>query len=169
MPLPSDALHIANLLRIAAQDLDGARRLAAANNRNAAYLCQQAAEKVLRAVAHPEGGHIGREHRLDVILDHLPQENGLKPLLKPLEPLTLYATTFRYPRESGSVPRPPSAAQMATFIARVETALDAAARVFGVDLTAPEDVPAADASPVRDASRAPLSQPPSTPGPGSRR
>ena len=27
-----------------------------------------AAEKVARAVAHPEGGHVGREHRIEVIL-----------------------------------------------------------------------------------------------------
>lgn len=41
---------IAGMLRIASQDLDGARLLNAAGNRNAAYLCEQAAEKVIRAV-----------------------------------------------------------------------------------------------------------------------
>ena len=44
-------LLIANLLRIASEDLEGARLLAASNNRNAVYLCEQAAEKVIRAVA----------------------------------------------------------------------------------------------------------------------
>lgn len=99
MPLPSDALTIANLLRIAAQDLDGSKHLAAAGNRNAPYLCQQAAEKVARAVAHPEGQHLGREHRIDVIVDFLPAANPMRPLLKPLEELTPYATTYLTTRE----------------------------------------------------------------------
>lgn len=41
---------IAGMLRIASQDLDGARLLNHAGNRNAAYLCEQAAEKVITAV-----------------------------------------------------------------------------------------------------------------------
>ena len=43
-------LVIAGYVRIARQDLDGARLLNAAANRNAAYLCEQAAEKLIRAV-----------------------------------------------------------------------------------------------------------------------
>lgn len=41
---------IAGYVRIAKQDLDGARSL----NRNAAYLCEQAAEKLIRAVLTAE-------------------------------------------------------------------------------------------------------------------
>jgi HEPN domain-containing protein len=41
---------IANLLRIAHEDLEGARLLNARGNRNAIYLCEQAAEKIIRAV-----------------------------------------------------------------------------------------------------------------------
>jgi len=37
-------LLIANLLRVAREDLEGARLLAAAGNRNAIYLCEQSAE-----------------------------------------------------------------------------------------------------------------------------
>lgn len=155
MPLPSDALTIANLLRIAAQDLDGARRLAAAGNRNAPYLCQQAAEKIARAVAHPEGQHLGREHRIDVIVDFLPAANPMRVLLKPLEELTPYATTYRYPRSAGRITDSPSPQRMKLLIERTEAALLAASRAFGVDLAAPDDVPAANATPVRDLNRAP--------------
>lgn len=35
---------IGNLLRVAHEDLEGARLLARAGNRNAIYLCEQAAE-----------------------------------------------------------------------------------------------------------------------------
>jgi len=41
----SAELLIANLLRVASEDLEGARLLAASNNRNAVYLCEQAAER----------------------------------------------------------------------------------------------------------------------------
>lgn len=46
---------IASYLRIANEDLAGARQLAATGNRNAMYLCSQAAEKVIRAVLTSEG------------------------------------------------------------------------------------------------------------------
>ncbi len=55
---------IANFLLIAQEDLKGARLLAAARNRNAAYLAQQAAEKVIRAVLTSEGAHAGVRHDL---------------------------------------------------------------------------------------------------------
>lgn len=45
---------IANLLRVANEDLAGARLLASAGNRNAVYLCEQAAEKIIRAVLTSE-------------------------------------------------------------------------------------------------------------------
>lgn len=37
---------IANLLRVAREDLEAARLLASASNRNAIYLCEQSAEKI---------------------------------------------------------------------------------------------------------------------------
>jgi HEPN domain-containing protein len=52
-------LLIANMLRIARDDLDGATVLASRGNRNAVYLCEQAAEKVIRAVLTSEGKHAG--------------------------------------------------------------------------------------------------------------
>ena len=65
MSLPSDALIVANLLRIAAQDLDGAQRLAAAGNRNAPYLCQQAAEKTLKGYLTSYDKPFKKTHDLD--------------------------------------------------------------------------------------------------------
>ena len=55
---------VANFLRIASEDLAGARLLAAAGNRNAIYLCEQAAEKIIRAVVSAEGKHAGIKHRM---------------------------------------------------------------------------------------------------------
>ena len=79
----------------------------------------------------------------------------MRLLLKPLEELTPFATTYRYPRSAGRISETPSTRRMALLIERTEAALTTAARVFGVDLAAPDDVPAADCSPVRDTDRAP--------------
>jgi hypothetical protein len=70
---------IASLLRVAKEDLDGARLLAAAGNRNAVYLCEQAAEKIIRAVLTSESLHGGIKHQLDAMVDMVPEENPLKP------------------------------------------------------------------------------------------
>jgi HEPN domain-containing protein len=68
---------IANYLRIDNEHLAGAELLSRAGNRNAAYLCEQAAEKLLRAVVTSEGIHGGNSHRLGVMLNDVPRENPL--------------------------------------------------------------------------------------------
>jgi len=68
-------LVIANMLRIASEDLEGARLLG--TNRNAAYLCQQAAEKLIRAVLTSEGIHAGIKHDLAGMVAQIPDENPL--------------------------------------------------------------------------------------------
>jgi HEPN domain-containing protein len=85
-------LLIANLLRVAAEDLDGARLLAANANRNAIYLCEQAAEKVIRAIITSEGARAGIKHQLNEMVDLVPDANPLKPALRAIEHLTAYAT-----------------------------------------------------------------------------
>jgi HEPN domain-containing protein len=67
---------IANLLRIAREDLEGARMLNARGNRNAIYLCEQAAEKIIRAVLTSEKIHAGVRHQLDEMVNLLPDANG---------------------------------------------------------------------------------------------
>jgi HEPN domain-containing protein len=75
-------LVIANLLRIASEDLEGATTLAPLGNRNAVYLCEQAAEKIIRAVLTSEGKHAGIKHQLDEMVNLVPDENPLKPALR---------------------------------------------------------------------------------------
>ena len=55
----SAELLIANMLRVAAEDLAGARLLASAGNRNAIYLREQAAEKIILSVLTSEGKRAG--------------------------------------------------------------------------------------------------------------
>jgi HEPN domain-containing protein len=144
----SAELLIANLLRVAQEDLEGARLLAAAGNRNAVYLCEQAAEKVIRAVLTSEGQHAGIKHQLDVMVDLVPDENPLKPALRQVEHLAAYATSYRYPTSVGRIQQAPPPASLTTAMANVEAAMNQAAARFGVDLTKPGS-PARHAGPIR--------------------
>jgi len=147
----SAELLIANLLRIASEDLEGARVLAASNNRNAVYLCEQAAEKVIRAVLTSEGQHAGIKHELAEMVDMIPDENPLKAHLRKIEHLSRYAMAYRYPVSSGKtkrIPRPPSASELRAALDDTAAALDRAVASFVVDLRL-TDSPARDAGPLR--------------------
>jgi HEPN domain-containing protein len=147
----SAELLIANLLRVANEDLEGARLLAASNNRNAVYLCEQAAEKVIRAVLTSEGKHAGIKHELAEMVDLIPDENPLKEHLRRLEHLSRYATAYRYPVSSSKtkrIPRPPSASELRAAIDDTATALDRAVASFVIDLQL-ADSPARNAGPLR--------------------
>ena len=78
----SAELVIAGYVRIAKQDLDGARLLNTGANRNAAYLCEQAAEKLIRAVLTSEGIQAGNRHELPDMVATIPDANPVKPLLR---------------------------------------------------------------------------------------
>jgi HEPN domain-containing protein len=141
-------LVIANLLRIAREDLDGASVLLPRGNRNAAYLCEQAAEKVIRAVLTSEGRHGGIRHQLDEMVNVIPDENPLKPALREIEQLAAYATAYRYPTPGGRIPTGPPESELATLLKKVDAVLGEAASRFGVDL-AKKGIPAAKPMPIR--------------------
>lgn len=141
-------LQIANLLRIAREDLDGARLLAAAGNRNDAYLCEQAAEKVIKAVLTSEGVHAGIKHDLETMVDSVPDENPLESALRDIEYLAMYATTYRHTTSRGRIREQPSSADFDVAAAGVELALREAATRFGVDLEKPK-TPATKPGPIR--------------------
>jgi HEPN domain-containing protein len=140
---------IANYLRIAGEDLAAARLLEAAGNRNAAYLCEQAAEKVIRALLTAEGIHGGIGHALSQMVALLPSEHPWKGDLLALTPLAAFATTYRYPT-SARVPPAPPAALLKELIGKVDHMLKRACSHFGVDPSGPE-APAANVTPPREA------------------
>ena len=143
----SAARLIANSLRIAREDLAGARTLHAAGNRNAVYLCQQAAEKIILAVLTSEGKHGGIRHHLEAMVDLVPDANPIKPHLRAIEDLAAFATTYRYPTSAGRVLDAPSTGDMASWLENVAAALDLASRRFHVDLDA--EGPAQKPEPIR--------------------
>src|SRR5438093_1033855 len=114
------------MLRVANEDLDGARLLVAGSNRNAVYLCEQAAEKIIRAVVTSEGKHAGIKHELAEMVDLIPDENRLKAQLRKIEHLSQYATAYRYPVSSSRtkrIPQPPSAGELRDAIDNTAAAL----------------------------------------------
>ena len=124
--------RIAGLLDIADEDARGAVALAQAENRNAAYLCQQAAEKLVKAFLLHRGIEGGVEHHLDVLVGRLPDDHEWKARLRTLDKYTPYATAFRYPGSGGRVQPAPDpkqviadAAQITRWIAEARTALGA--------------------------------------------
>jgi HEPN domain-containing protein len=95
--------RVAAFLDLAAEDVAAARTLAATKNRYAAYHCQQAAEKLIKAVLLHRGLEAGREHRLDVLVDRLAEDDPWKAKLRPLDVYLPFATTYRYPTPGGRI------------------------------------------------------------------
>jgi hypothetical protein len=96
---------IAKLLHAAGLDLDAATRLLAEPpNDLAANHLQQAAEKILAAVRLHRGLLNTRDHDLVLLIDGrpggeprpLPDGDPWRERFRPFEPLSAYATAFRY-------------------------------------------------------------------------
>lgn len=87
-------------LDIAAQDLKAVRNNLFGPEPTmdiAAYHCQQAAEKMVKAALIATGIDPPRWHNIDELVDLLPADHPLRAELEPLGQLTPYAIAFRYP------------------------------------------------------------------------
>ncbi|WP_166141446.1 HEPN domain-containing protein [Methylosinus sp. RM1] len=153
--MPSDSprldLLIANALRLAANDSRDARTLRKTGSRNAAYLAEQAAEKLLRALLTSEGVDIQRQdsHRLDILVDKLPSGHPSTEQLKRITFLTIFATTYRYPKTGGRLPPEPDWRKVDAAMETVDVMIAEAADHFGVDLSASDSTPAQNIDPMR--------------------
>jgi HEPN domain-containing protein len=147
----SAELHIANALRLAHEDLEAAELLAAANNRNDAYHVQQAAEKILLALLTSEGIRAERRdgHRIDVLRELLPDANPFKARFAPLTFLTMFATTYRYPKDAGRIPARAERLELEAALAKLNHILSELADHFGVELLASDRLPATTLRPPR--------------------
>ncbi len=90
-------------LRRAHDDLGAAGKLLAGSDpfpATAAYHCQQAAEKALKALVASTGEAIPKTHDLRVLLGRcLPIDQSLAEFSDACDELTPYATEFRYPAD----------------------------------------------------------------------
>lgn len=141
-------LVIANMLRIAREDLDGAKTLAGLGNRNAAYLCEQAAEKLIRAVLTAENKHAvsGTSSTRWSISCLTRTRSSLRCERSKCSRPTRRPIAIR-PRQ-GRIPNAISGGELTAHIERVDAALGEAVRHFGVDLDK-KGTPARTPKPIR--------------------
>jgi len=92
----------------------------------AAYHCQQAGEKLVKAVLIHRGIEPIRSHDIDMVIGGLPSTDGLRPILAPLGRFTPYAVAFRYPGEDAD-PGPPGREEVIDWIAEIDTVMGAVA------------------------------------------
>jgi HEPN domain-containing protein len=103
--------RLAAFLQIAGEELGAARSLAGVFPRQAAYLAQQAIEKVARAVLAHEGIPFGTSHNIGQMAAALPPDHPWRPKLAAFDHLSPAATSYRYPSPGGRLaPAPPAAA-----------------------------------------------------------
>lgn len=93
---------------------------------SAAYHCQQAAEKIIKAGLITAGVHPPKQHDLRQLNALLPPGHPLARLFRPLEPLSAYITAFRYPDEP-NIPVP-SLAEIEGWLGQIVNVKDAVAR-----------------------------------------
>lgn len=78
----------------------------------------------------------------------IPDANPVKTLLRGIEHLDAYATTYRYPSPRGRIKSAPTPAEVAQDIVKLDAVLVEIATRFSIDLTKPEG-PAGSVGPIR--------------------
>ena len=86
--------RITAILHLAEEDTKAAKLLAASQNHHAAYHCQQAVEKLIRAFLVHHNIEPGLDHHLDALIGKLPKDEPWRAVLGPLHKYTPYATAF---------------------------------------------------------------------------
>ncbi len=93
--------RIKAFLHLAEEELMAAKLLMRDAPRQAAYLCQQCAEKVARAVLTEAGVPFGTGHSLEQMAAALPEAHPWIERIRALEKHSPAATRYRYPSSTG--------------------------------------------------------------------
>ena len=98
----------------------------------AAYHCQQAAEKLVKAALVAIGIDPPRWHNIDDLVDLLPGQHALREALVPLGRLTPYAIAYRYPMPDPDVlPDIPTPGEITEWLDDLERAKAAVSAAIG--------------------------------------
>jgi hypothetical protein len=124
----SAAERIAAFLQLADEELNAARMLPGTARRQAAYFCQQSAEKIARAILTHEGVLFGTGHNLGQMAASLPPDHPWRDKLNALDKHSPAATRYRYPGPTGRLAEPPSAARLQDDIRELSSLLEDARR-----------------------------------------
>lgn len=131
------AERIAAFFQLAEEELSAARSLSRTGRRQAAYFCQQSAEKIARAILTHEAVPFGTGHNLGQMAHALPEDHPWRAKLNALDKHSPAATRFRYPGSTGRLAEPPAEAQIAEDIRELATLLDEAKRFIASSRRAP--------------------------------
>jgi HEPN domain-containing protein len=118
----------AAFMKLAQEELAAARSLSATGRRQAAYFCQQSAEKIARAILTRAGVPFGTGHNLGQMASALPEAHPWRDKLRSLDKHSPAATRFRYPGPTGRLAEPPTGEQLQNDIAELALLLDEARR-----------------------------------------
>jgi HEPN domain-containing protein len=98
----------AAFLQLAREELTAAQTLGGTGRRQAAYFCQQAAEKkIARAILADAGVPFGTGHNLGQMASALPPDHPWRNKLNALDKHSPAATRYRYPGPTGRLAEPP--------------------------------------------------------------
>ena len=98
-------------------ELDAAKRLVAnPPNRFAAFHLQQATEKLVKAVRLARGLRVTAGPDLEPLIEELARDDAWRTKLSVLEPLSSYATSYRYPSSMGRRKAGPSSEEVLVWI-----------------------------------------------------
>lgn len=123
--------RVAAFLQIAGEELGASGALVKSHPRQAAYLAQQAVEKVARAVLAHEGIPFGTSHNIGQMAAALPAGHPWRPKLAAFDRLSPASTSFRYPTPGGRLAQPPPPAELRRELEQIERLLEEARRAFG--------------------------------------
>lgn len=99
----------------------------------AAYHCQQAAEKLVKAVLVSSGIHPPKSHDIGALVDRLGEAHPLHATVAPLARFTPYAWLFRYPSAAPTEPspEPPSATEVGRWLGELRRVIAAVKAAVG--------------------------------------
>lgn len=87
----------------------------------ALYNCQQAAEKLVKAVLVSQEIDFPKTHDIDRLVMLVPVSVSVRDRLVPLARFTAFAAAYRYPGESMDLSDDPTAEELASWLSELET------------------------------------------------
>lgn len=99
--------RVAAFLQLAQEELAAARALSGTGRRQAAYFCQQTAEKIARAILADAGVLFSTGHNLGQMAAALPHDHPWRSKLNALDKHSPASTRYRYPGPTGRLAEPP--------------------------------------------------------------
>lgn len=118
-------------LQIAGEELGAARALADGFPRQAAYLAQQAVEKIARAVLARGQIPFGTSHNIGQMAAALPAGHPWRPRLAAFDRLSPAATSARYPTPGGRLVAPAPSGVLKADLEAIGHLLAEARKEFG--------------------------------------